>query len=428
MTLLSSLKSAWSEISRSASDQEFRHWLEQTATVDGNETTAIKALDALDAFLIAAIQEVEALKGSGIDASELEVELTKIWQATYARASTHEEERLKNIWLTRGKAIPTAYPDKAEREKIYKTSLSPRSARKLINGQQAIKNKIEEGRNYALMDREEKLAFIADIIEMVSAVPAFKLAERLGKNTKNFDWREILRWWFARDTLEKQPNPKKISEWYDFVAKNFAYKTTWGIGSLLNLVMGDEDVVGDDPIRALELDDWPRSGLPWIAFWLKELLTWGTLDPVAAFLLARTSNIVDRATAEEYARGYYESRSGDFISFDDGLNGNDLLDPRHIRDWAAVRVINDSQERDISEEEYDIALTRPSRKYALTNITVYPLIRAKSVAWIDAAGYKVAAMERNLSLEYPAQLYHFRLDVAEQKVFCSPYLKFKHTA
>ncbi|MEK9209637.1 S8 family serine peptidase [Sphingomonas sp. 2378] len=37
------------------------------------------------------------------------------------------------------------------------------------------------------------------------------------------------------------------------------------------------------PVDALTIDDWPRSGLPWIAFWLKELVNWGTLDPVAAF-------------------------------------------------------------------------------------------------------------------------------------------------
>ena len=46
---------------------------------------------------------------------------------------------------------------------------------------------------------------------------------------------------------------------------------------------------------------WPRSGLPWIGFRLKELVNWGTLDPVAAFLLAR-GNASDSVQTELEAR------------------------------------------------------------------------------------------------------------------------------
>jgi len=58
----------------------------------------------------------------------------------------------------------------------------------------------------------------------------------------------------------------------------------------------------EGPIRAVDMDDWPRSALPWIAFWLKELITWGTLDPVVAFLLAR-GNAANRSGAALAARG-----------------------------------------------------------------------------------------------------------------------------
>jgi len=418
LALLSSLKEAWTEISDSGSDRDFTRWLEQTAVSEDDDSKAIKALDSLDAFLIAAVQEIESLKGSAINAGNLEAELIKIWQATYAKASAQEEQRLKTIWLTRGKAIQTAYPDKAEREKIYKTSLPPRSARKLIHSQQSLKEQMEAGRNYALMNQEEKLVFIAGIIEIISGVPAFKLAKKLGKNTKNFDWREILRWWFARDTLEKQPDPKKISEWYDYVSKNFVYKITWGIGSLLNLVMGDEEVLGDAPIRALELEDWPRSGLPWIAFWLKELLTWGTLDPVAAFLLARTGIVANRATAEEQAQHYYDFRSGD------GSDANDLLDPRHIRDWATVRTAETHKEYKILAGGYDVILVKLAQAYVLDDFSVYPLMQDGHTRWIDAAGYEVARTKGKITLEYPVQHYHFRLNVAAKRVEFSPYLQF----
>lgn len=425
LVLLASLKEAWAEISGKSSDQDFTRWLEQTAVTEDEDNNAIKSLDSLDAFLIAAIQEVESLRGGAIIPADLETELIRIWQTTYAKASAQEEERLKTIWLIRGKAIQIAYPDKAQREKIYKTSLPPRSAKKLIHSQQALINTIEAGRSYALMDREEKLAFIASVIEMISGVPAFKLSGKLGKNTKKFDWKEILRWWFARDTLAEQPAPKKISEWYDYVAKNFVYKITWGIGSLLSLVMGDESVVGDTPIRALELDDWPRSGLPWIAFWLKELITWGTLDPVAAFLLARTSSTVDRATAEEQAQQYYASRFKDFASTSVELSGNDLLDPRNIRDFVTVKIQKNSTSLKITAGSYDVALDRSRQEYLMDNINVYPLMRNGRTIWLDAAGYQVANSNREIILEQPYHLYQFSLNVANTQVECTPYLRFR---
>ena len=60
----------------------------------------------------------------------------------------------------------------------------------------------------------------------------------------------------------------------------------------------------------------PRSGLPWIAFWLKEIITWGTLEPVAAFLLAR-GDAVDRPQAEREAAAYY-------AQLPDGTDSNEM--------------------------------------------------------------------------------------------------------
>jgi hypothetical protein len=73
------------------------------------------------------------------------------------------------------------------------------------------------------------------------------------------------------------------------VATNFVYRGVWGLGSLIGVLL--DGTPGQPPVKALDIADWPRSGLPWIAFWIKELITWGTLDPVAAFLLARGDSI-----------------------------------------------------------------------------------------------------------------------------------------
>ncbi|MCH8193379.1 MAG: DUF1501 domain-containing protein [Planctomycetes bacterium] len=136
----------------------------------------------------------------------------------------------------------------------------------------------------------KRFAFIRDVLAMLSEVPAFRIETRLGQR-KNFeDWPRLLRWWLAKETLRAQPTPRDATNWYAFVAQNFVYRGAWGLGSIIGLLFDTGD--GEQPIRALEIEDWPRSGLPWIAFWIKELITWGTLDPVAAFLLAR-GNAVD---------------------------------------------------------------------------------------------------------------------------------------
>ena len=127
--------------------------------------------------------------------------------------------------------------------------------------------------------------FIREVLTLLSQVPSFSISTVLGR-AKNFtDWPMLLRWWLAKSTMTSQPEPNKITSWYDFVAKNFIYRSAWELGSVIGLLL--EGTEGEEPIRALEIGDWPRSGLPWIAFWMKELITWGTLDPVAAFLLAR---------------------------------------------------------------------------------------------------------------------------------------------
>ncbi len=283
--LLRALEAAWVELTDGGSPQEFENWLEQTAVVEAPEDggAAYRYLDSLDAFLIAAIQEFEELRHGELMPDQVEVELTTIWRRTYAYAAAQEEERLAGIWLARGRAIKAQYPDAAQRRRIYKTSLSPRSATSLLDLADAVRAKLQEGAGYARLSTEERFTFIREVLALLSQVPSFRISTTLGRSKKFKDWPKLLRWWLAKDTLPAQPETDKITSWYEFVANNFVYRGAWGLGSIIGLLL--DAPVGEQPIRALEIGDWPRSGLPWIAFWVKELITWGTLDPVAAFML-----------------------------------------------------------------------------------------------------------------------------------------------
>jgi hypothetical protein len=413
--LLHAIERAWRELTGGGSAEEFMTWLEQTAVArtDREAAPAYNYLDSLDAFLIAAIQEVEELRYQELAPNEVEAELTAIWRRTYAFAAAQEEERLARIWLARGRAIKAQYPDAAQRRRIYKTSLSPRSATSLLDLADTVRTRLQDGADYARWNPEQRFTFVRDVLAILSQVPSFRITTSLGRRRNFQDWPMLLRWWLAKATLQAQPAPNEITSWYDFVSQNFIYRGAWGLGSIIGVLLDLAD--GGQSIRALEIADWPRSGLPWIAFWIKELLTWGTLDPVAAFLLAR-GDAIDRPQAEEAARAYYGG-------LEQSTAPNDALDPRTIRDWVDARRL--SREERVSTREFTIeaALERPPGNYLQSRLSVSPLEIADRLVWIDPAGYVVARSEQPLGWpQYPSS-FDFELIVASATVVGETYLR-----
>jgi superfamily II DNA/RNA helicase len=414
--LLDALKGTWSALTDGGSQEEFVAWLEHTAVIGApiDADTTFGYLDSLDAFLIAAIQEVEELRHGELAADQIEAELTAIWRRSYAFAATHNEARLLEMWLVRGRAIKTLYPNSVQRRRIYKTSLSPRSATTLISLAGVVLTRFQDGAAYARWTSEERFTFVRDILAFLSQIQSFRIETTLGRN-KNFqDWPKLLRWWLAKATLAVQPAPNEITDWYDFVSKNFIYRGAWGLGSIIGLLL-DTDV-GERPIRALEIDDWPRSGLPWIAFWMKDLITWGTLDPVAAFLLAR-GNAVDRIQAETDAQSYYDDWPQD-------ANPNDMLDPRQIREWVGARRIHKDEAITVSEIGIEAVLERSPSDYLMLRLPVTPIDVDGSLLWIDPGGYTVARTEIPINWPGDPSTFDFELDVSLGRIVGSLYLKY----
>jgi hypothetical protein len=413
--LLDELEAAWAELTGGGSQDEFAKWLEQTVVINTPEGNgaAYDYLDSLDAFLIAAIQEVEELRRGELPPDQIEAELTAIWRRTYAFAATQNEARLARIWLARGRSIKTLYPDAVQRRRIYKTSLSPRSATRLIDLARDVRIRFQDGVAYARWTQEERFAFIRDIIALLSQVQPFRIATTLGHSRNFKEWPRLLRWWLAKATLEAQPAPSKITYWYDFVSKNFIYRGAWGLGSIIGLLLDAEE--GEQPIRALEIEDWPRTGLPWIAFWMKDLITWGTLDPVAAFLLAR-GDAIDRPQAEAEARNYYET-------WPQNANPNDMLDPRQIKDWVGARRVRRDEAIAVPEIEIKAVLVRPPADYLMPRLSVLPIDVGNGLIWIDPAGYTVARSEKPGNWLDEPLAFEFELDVLERRIVGNAYLQ-----
>lgn len=414
--LLAALEKAWTELTGDFDHEAFRYWLEQTGVSSDPDTeppAAHSYLDTLDAFLIAAIQEVEELRSTELAPEQVEAELTNVWRRTYAFAAKVEEERLRGMWLARGRAIKQQYPDPAQRRRIYKTSLSPRSASNLLAIEAAVRAKLMEGADYARWDSEARFTFIKDTLALLSQVPSFRISTKLGRRQNFLDWPKPLRWWLAKSTLLRQPSPGEITSWYDFVAQNFVYRGAWGLGSVIGLLIDATD--DGQPVRALEIGDWPRSGLPWIAFWMKELITWGTLDPVAAFLLAR-GDAIDRPQAEEVARAYYAEHA-------ENEDGNGVLDPRSIRDWVDARRVKPEQPVTVREFAIEARLVRATVDYREPRLTVAPIDIHDDLAWIDPAGYIVARSQKPYNWPETPASFDFELVIQEQLVVGEAYLR-----
>ncbi len=415
--LLSALEDAWVALTGGGEHEEFLAWLEQTAVVGTDEEagTAYDYLDSLDAFLIAAIQEVEELRDAPLTADQIETELIAIWRRTYAFAAARDEARLAGIWLARGRAIKDRYPDAAQRRRIYKTSLPPRSATSLLERAGAVRTALQHGIGYAFWPSEQRFTFIRDILNLLSEVPSFRIATTLGRKKSFQDWPTLLRWWLAKTTLPHQPAPRDITNWYDFVSHNFIYRGAWGLGSIIGLLL-DADENGQ-PIRALEIGDWPRSGLPWIAFWIKELVTWGTLEPVAAFLLAR-GDAVDRPQAEQDARAYYDALPEDIAA-------NDALDPRTVADWLNARRPSPKAPRAARRLVLRVRLVRSADDYQQPRLSVSPLESENELIWIDPAGYTVALTNKPTNWPREPSALEFELHVPEERIIGTSYLRHK---
>ena len=383
--LISELHTGWKKISGSVEDEDFIAWLEGTSvnTAEKENEGIAKCLDSLDAILLASLQEVESLTARELEHADLEAELMSIWRHTYAHAAYEEEARLAKFWMARGGAIKHVYPDAIVRRRIYRTSLGPRSGQILLENAESIRKELILGLDYAIRSPELQFDFIKGILGRLSDVPGFAIDRKLGQK-KNFDdWSTLLCWWLAPSMLSEQPTAKELSTWYKFVSGNFIYRGSWGLSSLIGVLL-DKNGEGQ-PIDALKIEEWPKSGLPWIAFWLKELLNWGTLDPVVAFLLA-CGAASDRRQAEEKAEAYYATQG-------DNADPNDILDPRRIRSWFESPILDWNMDGLSIPMYFKPTLVRQEDGYEVKEMSVLPIKEDNRLAWIDPAGYLVAHSE-----------------------------------
>jgi len=416
--LLTYLEEQWHRLPAPEAQGSFFDWLEQTAPIEtqdyvtnGDSLAAIEALDSLDGILLSAIVELEQIAEEELSADELEDHLKRIWQRTYAHYASREEARLRDIFVRRGCALKEKiYPDSSRRRRLYRTSLPPRSGHKLLNLYPAIRQHLEGGAEYALWDHDERFDYIRIVVNKLGTLPRFRLAEKAGR--AKVIWYEVLRWWLDPGHSPVEPTVTQVSNWHQYISQNFQYRFNWGLGSIIALAI-DEAFGG--ALRSPTLDDWPLTGLPWIVFWLKELIVWGTLEPVAAFLLARGMEVT-RADAEKAARVYYEQFSD--------LSPNERLNASTIRDWAdAVRRRHQVSHDSEPPSQIKVRLLRDFSRVPGQKWRVIPVEVDNRINWFDPAGFPLATCHRpeGWRTRY-LDTYDFILDTSRQVVSSNAYI------
>ncbi|MBD2106060.1 DEAD/DEAH box helicase [Nodosilinea sp. FACHB-13] len=412
--LLYLLRDQWRNISESTSADAFLDWLEHTRPIDFSTLSgasiplAVETLDSLDSVLISAIVELEQLSHEELSIDALEARIREIWQHSYAFYANRQQAELETFFTHRGKALKTRiYPESTQRRRLYKTSLPPRSGNQLLSVYDEIKQHLQTGDSYYAWETNQRINFIQNLVTLLSLIQSFR------PKADSLDWQQVLHWWLDPSSAEVSPNAKQISKWHRYVSHNFTYRINWGLGSVLSLVI-DETFHGE--LIEISLEDWHRTGLPWIVFWLKELIVWGTLNPVAAYLLAK-GFATTRAEASRLSETYY-------LRYED-LGPNEVLNASIIREWSDAAFADPTRSLPINRpaSRNEVELLRDFPEEASQQWKVIPVEVSEELYWYDPAGFQLAKCQKPATWETSfLNEYDFILDSANRVVLSEIYV------
>lgn len=395
--LLHALWESWVFLSPSEPADQFLRWLEETnpaslPAVDTRWAELADTLDSLDLLLVSAIEEAENLKQSILEGAELEAYIRLLWSHTYARFAAREVDLLERIFVTRAVAARTTiYPDKAERKRIYQLGLPPRRSTNFLTIATAIEEKLREASEFGNWSKDRRLDYLVQIGDLLQDYPAFRLRDaRPRQRRPGASWHSILRWWL-RAPGAIPPDASIVRDWLFVATTDFEFRLGSAINSTISIVW-DNAHKGEKVVPTLE--EWREATeLPWAVFWLRDMLAWGTLEPVVAYLMSVSSSstmITTRENAERFIQVYYDWY---IRKFPENESPDEFFNPLHLSEWQRSTFEHDIRVGRLDPEPCDAVLRRRFPANSLETYSVLPCELEDRIAWLDAAGYWLADSE-----------------------------------
>lgn len=370
---------------------DFVGWLERTApaTVSPSAGTGANdaitrladAMDELDAILLAALEEIAQIEEADMTRAGAEAMLVKLWRATFTAVANAQEAWLEEAFVRRGAGIiQHIYPDPAERRRLYRYGIPPAVGRRFEVVARRMRELLALADDYGSADVTKRLELFVGLGDLISGDRGFGFRVRRTDTDETLldRWTVVLGWWMNEPNVVG-PTAEQLRSWQRFVADNLEFRLGVAIGAVVAEAWAEG---ADDALALPSLAAWKdTTGLPWIGFWARELLRWGTHDPFVAFCLAQ--GLASTREAAGRRRDAFDAWLGQEL---DEPTSEDRIDPQFFLRWQASLPRGETPTR--PPEQMQALLTGTEGKRG--RYSVMPVTRDEGTAWLDPAGYELA--------------------------------------
>ncbi|MGU3336936.1 DEAD/DEAH box helicase [Methylobacterium mesophilicum] len=347
------------------------------------------SLDELDGFVLAATEELSLLDYGPIDGPRAEAFLRDLWRRTFTHVAASQEAVLETLFIRRGRAfVERLYPNAGQRRRLYRFGFTPFVGRRFELLAPIILDELQTAFGYGADEAEARFQLFRRLAERLRSETGigFKVRVTAGDQAVLGNWEAVMGWWMQRPGAVS-PEPERLRAWQRFVADNLDFRLGVAVGAAVAQLWGQNAGGLEKPT----LQTWRETtGLPWIGFWFRELLRWGTLDPFVAFALAQ-----GLATTRKEAQALRPRFDSWLATTSIPVTPEALIDPQQYLAWQRAGDTVDYSK--VSALRSSVAeLTGVDGRRA--SYDVRPIVGEGGIDWLDPAGYAVARSPLSIEL------------------------------
>ncbi len=348
---------------------------------DDKRARLADSIDELDGVLLSALEELQRIDDTEFEGAEAEEALSGIWSRTFTTYAAAQEEWMEAAFIRRGRAIiQEIYPERDERSRLYQYGFTPYVGRRFDAIVPDVLSRLRDAQDFGAAEDADRLQVFLELGELLANDRGFGFRVRSTETDQAIldNWKSVLSWWMRAPDYDA-PEPHALRSWQRFVSDNLEFRLGVGLGAVVARAWADGV---DGAVVVPSLEAWRETtGLPWLGFWARELLRWGTLDPFVAFALAE--GLVGTREAGEMLRPEFDA----WLDLQrDEIAADDRIDPQIFLEWKKSRAV--AAERRVRRRSSNATLSGTDGrrgKYA-----VIPVVADGVIHWFDSAGFELA--------------------------------------